>query len=100
MGHHGRLSSLLALLFLVNASMAFYLPGVAPHNYKKGDLVPLYVNLLTPIVSSNSQLKSVIRMITIMNHSTFANLKVDLKSNLNHSEAFSLAIVFSTLLSR
>jgi hypothetical protein len=40
--------------------MAFYLPGVAPHNYKKGDLVPLYVNSLTPIVSSNSQLKSVI----------------------------------------
>jgi transmembrane 9 superfamily protein 2/4 len=40
--------------------MAFYLPGVAPHNYKKGDQVPLFVNSLTPIVSSNSQLKSVI----------------------------------------
>jgi len=60
MGHHGRLSCLLALFLLVNASMAFYLPGVAPHNYKKGDQVPLYVNSLTPIVSPNSQLKSVI----------------------------------------
>ncbi|KAG2180015.1 hypothetical protein INT43_003802 [Umbelopsis isabellina] len=60
MAHHGWLSCLLALFLLVNASVAFYLPGVAPHNYKKGDQVPLYVNSLTPIVSSNSQLKSVI----------------------------------------
>jgi transmembrane 9 superfamily protein 2/4 len=37
---------------------AFYLPGVAPHDYKKGELVTLNVNSLTP--SSAQQVKSVI----------------------------------------
>lgn len=46
----------LALLF--GLSQAFYLPGVAPHDYADGEEVPLYVNSLTPM--SNSQVKSVI----------------------------------------
>lgn len=37
---------------------AFYLPGVSPHDYEKGELVTLNVNTLSP--SSSSQVKSVI----------------------------------------
>ncbi|KAI9316908.1 hypothetical protein BX666DRAFT_2136548 [Dichotomocladium elegans] len=37
---------------------AFYLPGVAPHDYADGDNVPLHVNSLTPL--SNVQLKSLL----------------------------------------
>ncbi|RCK59043.1 Transmembrane 9 superfamily member 1 [Candida viswanathii] len=36
------------ILCLVNIASAFYLPGVAPTNYKKGDPIPLFVNHLTP----------------------------------------------------
>ncbi|QRV79231.1 transmembrane 9 superfamily member 1 [Ceratobasidium sp. AG-Ba] len=35
---------------LLSVSNAFYLPGTAPHDYSKGDRVPLYVNALTPMV--------------------------------------------------
>ncbi|ORY95586.1 hypothetical protein BCR43DRAFT_515700 [Syncephalastrum racemosum] len=38
--------------------MAFYLPGVAPHDYAVAENVPLYVNSLTPM--SNQQVKSVV----------------------------------------
>ncbi|KAI9317096.1 hypothetical protein BX666DRAFT_1857790 [Dichotomocladium elegans] len=41
-----------------NTCAAFYLPGVAPHDYAHGDPVPLYVNSLTQI--ANQQVKSVI----------------------------------------
>ncbi|OVF07787.1 hypothetical protein A9F13_11g01287 [Clavispora lusitaniae] len=40
-----------ALLFAfcwIGLAKAFYLPGVAPTNYKEGDDIPLYVNHLTP----------------------------------------------------
>ena len=37
----------LAILFLTTISNAFYLPGVAPRDYQKEDLVPLLVNALT-----------------------------------------------------
>ncbi|KAG2193602.1 hypothetical protein INT47_012980 [Mucor saturninus] len=37
---------------------AFYLPGVSPHDYEKGELVTLNVNTLSP--SSSQQVKSVI----------------------------------------
>ncbi|CAG8515208.1 12441_t:CDS:10 [Ambispora leptoticha] len=41
--------------------MAFYLPGVAPRDYREGDPVELVVNSLTPIIGPNTQqLKSVI----------------------------------------
>ncbi|KAI7819718.1 hypothetical protein BC939DRAFT_531095 [Gamsiella multidivaricata] len=43
---------------LSNLAHAFYLPGVAPHEYENGDAVPLMVNALTP--GSDSELKSVI----------------------------------------
>lgn len=36
--------------FLLGISEAFYLPGVAPTNYKKGDKIPLLVNHLAPTV--------------------------------------------------
>jgi len=39
---------LLGALSLSSLASAFYLPGVAPTDYKKGDKVPLYVNRLTP----------------------------------------------------
>ncbi|KAG0000480.1 hypothetical protein BGZ80_004530 [Entomortierella chlamydospora] len=50
----------LALLGLASvfSAQAFYLPGVAPHEYAAGDNVPLMVNALTP--GSDSELKSVI----------------------------------------
>ncbi|KAF9354705.1 hypothetical protein BGX26_007468 [Mortierella sp. AD094] len=50
----------LALLGLASVftAQAFYLPGVAPHEYEAGDNVPLMVNALTP--GSDSELKSVI----------------------------------------
>lgn len=50
-----------ALLFAVNPSSAFYLPGVAPTSYKFGDRVPLNVNHLTPSRwTSDLQLRSVV----------------------------------------
>ncbi|KAI8099406.1 uncharacterized protein BX664DRAFT_321174 [Halteromyces radiatus] len=49
---------LLVLAVLFGVSQAFYLPGVAPHDYADGETVPLYVNSLTPM--SNSRVKSVI----------------------------------------
>ncbi|KAG0175312.1 hypothetical protein DFQ28_001841 [Apophysomyces sp. BC1034] len=51
-------TALLVLLGLFcRLSLAFYLPGVAPHDYDKDEPVPLLVNSLTP---SNVHLKSVI----------------------------------------
>ena len=43
-----RFSPLLGVLSLGSLASAFYLPGVAPTDYKKNDKVPLYVNRLTP----------------------------------------------------
>ncbi|KAJ7045553.1 hypothetical protein C8F04DRAFT_1206422 [Mycena alexandri] len=52
---------LLPLLFAANAR-AFYLPGAAPHNFLRGDQVPLFVNALTPMLtgSDDAKLKSLI----------------------------------------
>lgn len=50
----------LSLLFLLNNTAAFYLPGVAPTSYPQGAKVPLNVNSLTPTISSDAQLHSVI----------------------------------------
>ena len=36
---------------LVLQADAFYLPGAAPRDYKRGDNVDLYVNALTPELS-------------------------------------------------
>lgn len=50
----------LSLLFLLNNTAAFYLPGVAPTSYARGAKVPLNVNSLTPTISSDAQLHSLI----------------------------------------
>lgn len=54
-------SSLLTsvLLAIPSLSSAFYLPGVAPTSYDKGQSVPLFVNHLTPGLSRDDQLHSV-----------------------------------------
>lgn len=54
-------SSLLALAFtsIPSLSAAFYLPGVAPSSYDKGQSVPLNVNHLSPGLSRDDQLHSV-----------------------------------------
>ena len=60
--HHlsGLPLSLVALLSVVAPSSAFYLPGVAPTNYHKGDRVELNVNHLTPSQSAkDTQVRSV-----------------------------------------
>lgn len=60
-----RSSVLAAALSLGSLASAFYLPGVAPTDYKLGDTVPLYVNRLTPSTASghsgsDQQLHSVV----------------------------------------
>ncbi|KAI9668355.1 MAG: hypothetical protein M1831_001109 [Alyxoria varia] len=51
--HNNLCKSLITcLLLLTSHASAFYLPGVAPTSYKEGDIVPLYVNRLTPSVST------------------------------------------------
>ncbi|KAI0028138.1 Nonaspanin [Vararia minispora EC-137] len=52
----------LAASLAAPAVNAFYLPGAAPHDYKKGDKVELYVNALTPMLAGheNAKLKSLI----------------------------------------
>lgn len=54
-------ASSVALLALLTAQSAhaFYLPGAAPKDYKKGDKVELYVNALTPMLASNENSKLV-----------------------------------------
>ena len=49
--------SRVGLLFagFLELSSAFYLPGVAPTSYQKGDQVPLHVNRITPLQSDNDQ---------------------------------------------
>ena len=43
----GRLLHILVFAFLVLGIQGHYLPGVAPHDYAKGDPVSLYVNALS-----------------------------------------------------
>ncbi|KAI5797600.1 hypothetical protein EDC01DRAFT_704540 [Geopyxis carbonaria] len=51
----------LGILGLSSLASAFYLPGVAPTDYKEKDKVPLFVNRLTPaLVSSDQQLHSIV----------------------------------------
>ena len=50
------------LILTISANtFAFYLPGVAPHDYKESDAVEVHVNSLTPMMGpATQQLKSVI----------------------------------------
>lgn len=43
-----------ALICFFSITHAFYLPGVAPTDYKQGDPIPLYVNHLTPSLHHTS----------------------------------------------
>ncbi|OCK85169.1 hypothetical protein K432DRAFT_388860 [Lepidopterella palustris CBS 459.81] len=43
------------LLLAPSPSFAFYVPGLAPTSYKENDLVPLYVNHLTPADSQQDR---------------------------------------------
>ncbi|KAJ7680358.1 Nonaspanin TM9SF [Mycena polygramma] len=56
------MASLLHVLLFTAAAHAFYLPGAAPHNFLRGDQVPLFVNALTPMLtgSDDAKLKSLI----------------------------------------
>ncbi|CAL1706851.1 unnamed protein product [Somion occarium] len=45
------------LFSLLSCSNAFYLPGAAPHDYRKGEEVKLFVNALTPMLASNDHAK-------------------------------------------
>ena len=47
-----RITFVVAVCALLNTSASFYLPGVAPTSYSTDDIVPLYVNTLTPSASS------------------------------------------------
>lgn len=47
-------STLVLSLSLSSLASAFYLPGVAPHDYKIGEQVTLQVNSLTPNVLGKS----------------------------------------------
>lgn len=52
---------LAAILAAPQLASAFYLPGVAPTSYQKGDKVPLYVNSIKPVAAqSDSRLHSVV----------------------------------------
>lgn len=44
-----------ALLALPGLAQAWYLPGAAPHSYKRGDAVPFMVNALQPMASTPGQ---------------------------------------------
>ncbi|KAJ7218032.1 Nonaspanin TM9SF, partial [Mycena pura] len=56
------MATLLHVLLLAASAQAFYLPGAAPHNFKEGDQVPLFVNALTPMLTGRDdpKLKSLI----------------------------------------
>ncbi|KAJ2463036.1 Transmembrane 9 super member 2, partial [Coemansia sp. RSA 2322] len=47
-------------LALTQQSAAFYLPGIAPHDYKSGEKVDLQVNSLTPSLNADNKLESVL----------------------------------------
>ena len=55
-------SCLLSALFLAHQqAAAFYIPGLAPNEYRENEKVPLYVNRLTPLQSdADSQLRSTV----------------------------------------
>lgn len=54
------LSAVTALVAAAAPASAFYLPGSAPHDYKPGEDVPVYVNSLTPKL--NTTLRSLISL--------------------------------------
>ncbi|KAJ1964461.1 Transmembrane 9 super member 2 [Dipsacomyces acuminosporus] len=54
------LSIAAGILAVSQQAAAFYLPGIAPHDYKEGERVDLQVNSLTPSLNANNKLESVL----------------------------------------
>lgn len=55
-----RLIFLSAAVFLTSpCAYAFYLPGAAPHDYALGERVSIFVNALTPMLTSKDDAKLV-----------------------------------------
>lgn len=52
------LLQIFAFAWLLLPAASFYLPGVAPKDYKKGDTIPLLVNHLTPSLVKKSKTNS------------------------------------------
>jgi transmembrane 9 superfamily member 2/4 len=50
---------LVALVAYSIPIQAFYLPGAAPHDYREGEKVDLFVNALTPMLSGADDAKLV-----------------------------------------
>src|ERR1043165_3869552 len=58
---HSFFITCILILIISTNTFAFYLPGVAPHDYKQGDDVEVHVNSLTPMMGpATQQLKSII----------------------------------------
>ena len=51
--------ALVALVTSIVPAHAFYLPGAAPHDYKEGEKVELFVNALTPMLPGSDDAKLV-----------------------------------------
>lgn len=51
--------ALLHVLLFAATARAFYLPGAAPHDFLEGDDVPLFVNVLTPMLTGSDNAKLV-----------------------------------------
>ncbi len=50
---------LVALVTSIVPAHAFYLPGAAPHDYRVGEKVELFVNALTPMLPGTDDAKLV-----------------------------------------
>jgi transmembrane 9 superfamily protein 2/4 len=59
----------LAASLVANGVSAFYLPGMAPTNYRTNEDVPVFVNTIVPSLSqTDQQLRSVISYDCIPHH--------------------------------
>ncbi|KAJ2715894.1 Transmembrane 9 super member 2, partial [Coemansia spiralis] len=57
-----RPAAVLAWAALAPLGGAFYLPGIAPHDYKSNEAVGLQVNSLTPTLNADNKLESVLSL--------------------------------------
>jgi len=57
--HCSWLNSAFVVLLALSRTDAFYLPGTAPHDYKAGEQVDLFVNALTPMLLGKDDSKLV-----------------------------------------
>jgi transmembrane 9 superfamily protein 2/4 len=61
-----------ALVLFPLSVTSFYLPGAAPHDYVRGDQVNLFVNALTPMLSSSDDDAKLVR-VSIKHCENFGN---------------------------